>query len=120
MKVTPGKDWIKQGKKVSGVGEIQWKAFGSLKRGFCSSESNHPTLNDASDTNSLWVAVKWPGDNNFCHRIGAGGKYDLKEHTQCKIFFRLYLYLTFIYATFYSKGKFSTPLTRILTTIVMF
>ena len=91
MKVTPGKDWIKQGNKVSGFGEILWRAYGSLKWSFCSTEMSHPILSNATDTTSLWVIVKWPGDNRFCHRIGAGGKYDLKEHIQCKIFVLLFV-----------------------------
>ena len=92
MKVTPGIDWIKQGVNVSGVGEILWRSNGSLSSGICSTEEDNPVLNKARDKSSLWVTVKWPGDRKYCHRIGADGYFDLKQHTQCKIF---YFHLSF-------------------------
>ena len=85
MKVTPGDDWIEKGARVSGVGEIVWKAYGSLRSGLCSTEENDPILKQSNDKSPLWVIVKWPGDKSYCHRIGANGKYDLKLHTECKI-----------------------------------
>ena len=84
MKVIPGEDWITQGDKVSGVGEILWKAYGSLRSGFCSTEMKDPTLNKSKDVSPLWVIVRWSDGKSYCHRIGAGGKYDLKLFTSCK------------------------------------
>ena len=95
MKVTPGIHWIKQGANVSGLGEILWRSNGSLSSGICSTEEDNPILNKAKDKSSLWVTVKWSGDRNYCHRIGAGGYFDLKQHTQCKCFY-FHVYYIFI------------------------
>ena len=85
MEVVRGRDWIPEGKKISGGGNITHNAYGSHQCAICASDRDDSSLRGCNDVSPLWVIVNWPGDEMHCHRIGDYNKFDLYRHIEGKI-----------------------------------
>ena len=88
MQVVRGRDWILEGKDISGIGLINGTAYGSHDCAICAIERNDPSLHNCEDISPLWVMVTWPGDKIYCHRIGDYKKFDLYRHIKGKLWMR--------------------------------
>ena len=85
MKVKRGKDWPNETIAINGIGMIHHRAYLRAPFNTCTIKKTQSALRDYTNISSSWVMVTWPGRKEYCHRIGAGGKYDLFMHVEGNI-----------------------------------
>ena len=87
MKVKRGKDWPNETIAINGTGMIHHRAYLLAPFNTCTIQKTQSALRDSINISSSWVMVAWPGRKEYCHRIGAGGKYDLYMHVEGNILY---------------------------------
>ena len=85
MKVKRGKDWPNETIAINGIGMIHHRAYLLPPFDTCTIQKTPSALRDFTNISSSWVMVNWTGSIEYCHRIGAGGKYDLYMHVEGNI-----------------------------------